>query len=967
MNFFYILTPSIYWLLAIIWFAIMAFSLSRYRSPRLKEGVFRTLFIVLIIEAFRTFFESVYFGSLRTSEAGLISAGIAEQLVQPHWIFAPKAVNLLAGIAVMYLLFKRFSPQELAFGESQRQRITQLEESLRSVRETETRLRGSEEHYAIVVRLTGQLVYDYDIASGKIVWKGALSQITGYPETRLSDFNIGRWEEHIHPDDRKSATELLTRSMTAAAPYRVAYRFRRADGGYRWIEDNGAFVTDTNGRPVRMLGTMKDVDYQKRAEAELVGYKDRLEDLVARRTEALEALNRKLASEIEQRVQTETALRDSETLFRTAFRTHPESININRLKDGVYIDVNDGFTSLTGYSRDEVIGKSSLGINIWHDPEDRERLVRQLAARGRVHNLEARFRLKDGRIGTGLMSATILQLHGEPYILSVTLNIEERKQIENRLRKFEQIVSASKDLMALVNLDYVYEAVNAAYSEYHGRSDEEIVGRSIPELVGQVLFEEKIRPRIDRAREGHTIYYQDEFDFGGHGKCYMEVTFFPVRSADGSVEAIAFNFRDITATRHLERQLADAQKMDSIGTLAGGIAHDFNNILGVIIGQAELMELFYARESPQIRNSLGELLKAAGRAKDLVAQIMTFSRRTDRERIPLDVVPLVEETVRFLRSSLPATIEIRSDIRANGCRILANPIDIHQILMNLGTNASHAMGASGGVLEVRLDEVRLDADTARKFVGLEAGAHLCIAVSDTGCGMAPEVRDRIFEPYFTTKEVGKGTGLGLSVIHGIVKSLSGHISVYSEPGRGTTFKLMIPCREESTAKDDAPTEEGTLPTGSERILLVDDEPLNLETTGAALEGLGYQVTVAGGGAEALEQFQTARPPFDLVITDMTMPKMTGFELARRLLEMRPGLPVILCTGFSETVTRPQALRAGIGCYLEKPHPVKELAIAVRQVLNVADVPQNGGSQRVVLVNNTSQDFRRGTDSNTEVV
>lgn len=752
-------------------------------------------------------------------------------------------------------------------------------------------------------------------------------------------------------------------------------------------------------------------------------------------------------------------LKESEALFRSAFRASPDAVNINRLKDGEYVDINDGFTQLTGYSREEVIGRSSLAVNIWHEPQDREELVRRLAEDGQVDNLEARFRMKDGRVNTGLMSATLIQLRGEPHILSITRNIEKRKQIErqlkeseetfrlafdnaivgraiialdttilqanasvarilgmdrrelegkswteyvhpdshaealeliqelqartipsasmfaklvhangsivlarifsvlawkgkdeplyliadveditrqkyyeDRLRKYEQIVSASKDLMGLVNKDYVYEAVNDVYLEYHQRTREEIIGQSIPDLMGTAVFDATIRPKLEQVLSGQTVNYQGEFDFSEYGQRIMDVTYFPVRDAGGDVAAIAINSRDITDSQRMENQLKEAQKMESIGTLAGGIAHDFNNLLGVIIGQAELIELFYAKDNPDIQTSLADLLKASNRAKDLVNQILTFSRRSERERMRVNIASVVKETARFLRSTLPTTIDIRVDYQGSDYFVLAHPTDIHQVLMNLGANASHAMGTAGGLLEIKLDRIRLDDEAARQYIGLEAGRYLRMSVSDTGCGMPPDVRDRVFEPYFTTKEAGKGTGLGLAVIHGIINSLGGHISVYSEVGHGTTFKILLPCAMKDTAQETA-QDDGVLVGGAERVMLVDDEPANLKTIGAVLERLGYQVTTAQSGQEALALYQAAQLPFDLLITDMTMPNLTGFELAKRLMAIQPDLPVILCTGFSETVTRDQVAQAGIRRYLEKPIVMKDLAKVIRSVLD----------------------------------
>jgi signal transduction histidine kinase/ActR/RegA family two-component response regulator len=380
-----------------------------------------------------------------------------------------------------------------------------------------------------------------------------------------------------------------------------------------------------------------------------------------------------------------------------------------------------------------------------------------------------------------------------------------------------------------------------------------------------------------------------------------------------------------------ERQMQQVLKLQAIGTLAGGIAHDFNNILFPIIGYTELTMDDVPAGSPARRN-LEEILKAANRAKGLVQQILTFSRQNDRERKPIRVPVIVREALRLLRASIPKTIDIVADLDDDCRAIMGDPTQIHQVLMNLCTNAYQAMQASGGTLEVRLTETNIGYEETVKHLGIKMGPHLHLSVRDEGVGMEPAVLQRIFEPYYTTKEPGKGTGLGLSVIHGIVKNHGGFITVESTPGKGSTFHVYLPTLEdiETGIEQEACVEETG---GSERILLVDDEPQIIDMEKQILERLGYRVTAHSSSLEALDTFTRQPDQFDLVITDMTMPQMPGDRLARRLWDIRPDLPVILCTGYNEMITEEQAAAMGIRKFLLKPVDKDELAVAIRTALN----------------------------------
>ncbi|MFH0997814.1 MAG: response regulator [Pseudomonadota bacterium] len=378
--------------------------------------------------------------------------------------------------------------------------------------------------------------------------------------------------------------------------------------------------------------------------------------------------------------------------------------------------------------------------------------------------------------------------------------------------------------------------------------------------------------------------------------------------------------------QHLQR----SQKMEAIGTLASGIAHDFNNILSAVIGYTELAQLNTSDEV-KCREKLNMVLAASGRAKALIQQILAFSRQSEEERKPVQIGHIVKEVLQFIRASLPATIEIRKNIDGNIENILADPVQIHQIFMNLCTNAHHAMKASGGLLDVSVTSVDIGPEYKIVHPNLNPGSHVRIKVKDTGHGMNQATLQKIFDPYFTTKEKGVGTGLGLAVVHGIVQKHGGAITVKSEPGKGTSFDLYFPAISKEALSISALPEE--LATGNERILLIDDEQNLVDIGREMLEYLGYTVETRTGSVDALALFSRNPGLFDLVITDLTMPDMTGDKLSAELLRLRPDIPIVLCTGYSERMMEERIKAIGVRALVMKPIVLSKMACAIREALD----------------------------------
>jgi PAS domain S-box-containing protein len=517
------------------------------------------------------------------------------------------------------------------------------------------------------------------------------------------------------------------------------------------------------------------------------------------------------------------------------------------------------------------------------------------------------------------------------------INAYRKKQSEKALRESEQryrtLFDNANDGIYIYEVGKPFLDVNEAVCKKLGYSSEELLKMTVWDITPPE-YHGSIHDRIAELREnGHAVFETVRKTKSGE-TVYVEGSSRVIRYAGKSV--IMTISRDISERKKaeaerekLQTQLRQAQKMESIGTLAGGIAHDFNNILFPIIGFTEMV-IGEMPTASRNRGYLEEVLKASYRAKELVKQILAFSRQSELERKPLKIQYIIKEATHLLRASLPTTIQIHSNIDPKCAPILGDPSQIHQILMNMGTNAYHAM-PNGGTLELSLTEVSLRRNEVSSYAGMEPGKYLKFTISDTGQGMTPDVKERIFEPYFTTKEKSKGTGLGLSVVHGIVRSCGGYIRVYSEPGSGTSFHIYFPVVSDMI-HEAISVPETTVSGGNERILLVDDEMQISAMLHQMLEQLGYQVRTRTSSVEALELFRNQPDMFDLLITDVTMPNITGIELSKKILQIRPDLPIILCTGFSEMITKEKAKDIGIREFIMKPVLRSEIAAAIRRVL-----------------------------------
>jgi PAS domain S-box-containing protein len=518
-------------------------------------------------------------------------------------------------------------------------------------------------------------------------------------------------------------------------------------------------------------------------------------------------------------------------------------------------------------------------------------------------------------------------------VIEYVKDITDRKRAEEALReseeKYRTVLETSLDPIVVYDMEGKVTFFNPAFTRIFGWTLEERLGKKMDLFVPEETWPET-QKMIEKVLAGEnfagfeTLRYTKEKNI-----VHVNMSAAIYKDQNGKPIGSVINLRDITEQKKLEGQLHHALKMESIGTLAGGIAHDFNNILGIVLGNTELAMDDVPEWNPA-RLNLEEILKASLRAKDVVRQLLSFARKTQLEKKPTDIIPIVKDSLKLLRSSIPTSIELRQNIAENVAAIMADPTQINQVLINLCTNADHSM-PDGGVIEVTLKNVALDEDTAAQHADLTPGWYVNLAVSDTGHGISQEEIDRIFDPYFTTKELGKGTGMGLAVVHGIVKGHNGLITVQSEIGKGTTFSMVFPAVEEQAVSEPETGKE--LPTGDERILFIDDEEPLVKMGHQRLERLGYKVDATTSPIEALERFRSRPDQFDLVITDLTMPKMTGDKLVQEILNIRPDIPVILCTGFSEKIDEKKANAIGAADYIEKPLDKRDFAFKIRKVLD----------------------------------
>jgi len=633
----------------------------------------------------------------------------------------------------------------------------------------------------------------------------------------------------------------------------------------------------------------------------------------------------------------EERLVESERNYREIFDASSEAIIIHDAETGRIVDINQTMLDMYGYSREEALHLEVADISCtapeFSQAEAVKKLQSAIDAGPQLFEWFARHKTGDCFwVEVALRSTAI---GGQDRVLAAIRNISERKRRDSQIRLMQHWVEHNEDLFFWVQEDsrilYVNPAVCKALKYTLDELCEMQVGgfdmglphEAWPDFArklkdtGTYRFESRLRDKDGRIFPVEITANHLQFEGKDNFFAYAR--------------DISNRIRAEKDHKKLELQLAQAQKLEAIGTLAGGIAHDFNNILSSVIGFAELAKLDLPEQATEPRAHMGQVIKAGLRAKELVQHILTFSRHTETEKHPLHPAPIIKEVSKLLKSTLPASIEVRVNLEDPDLVVLGDPSQIHQILMNLCVNAVYAMTDDGGRLEIGLKKAQVDAHESLKSEGLAPGEYLELTVSDTGPGISKEIMDWIFDPFFTTKPRGKGSGMGLSVVHGIVKAMDGAIVVESEPGSETLFRVILPGQAVSKEGPGAAGDKALRP-GRGQILFVDDEKDLTLATGKLLRKLGYDVITAANGIAALDTFTAQANDFDLVITDLDMPGITGIELAKRIIAVRPGVPIILCTGFASEFTQKSLDELGIHSLIRKPVIPAELSNVVNAAI-----------------------------------
>ena len=580
---------------------------------------------------------------------------------------------------------------------------------------------------------------------------------------------------------------------------------------------------------------------------------------------------------------------------------------------------------------EEFLGKEIYGILAPESAAHYRDIDCTLLSRGGEIAVEGEAVAADGsRRAVVFKKSVIRDTTGEPCgVMTSLVDLSALQKVKKALDESESEKQAILDgfpgILALfdpqMNAIWANDTVHRVCAEPIGKSCHQIFCQKNTACdTACAVFRSIQTGKVEVAVKSSNIFSED-----GEEQMY-EMTGAPVRNSQGEVTGVIVMARDVSERYRLEKQLRHTQKMEAIGTLAGGIAHDFNNVLTPIMGYSEIIRLKMRQEGSEDQATLDYLdaiLRAAKRAKSLVEQILTFSRSSEKKELLQYIHPIIKEVMKLMRVTLPTTIQIRQEIDEQCGMVSVDPVQIHQILINLCTNSAHAMAGKRGTLTVKLAKAERD-ENGRDWLEL--------SVADTGCGIESTMLDRIFEPYFTTKEKSRGTGMGLAMVHGIISRQGGRITVESEVGVGTVFRVFLPLSSEKTLMEQIISVK-EIAKGTGRILLVDDEEQVVQVTGQMLGSLGYQVIGRTSAIEAIELFRQSSRDYDLLITDLTMPELTGVELSNRCKAIRPDLPVILFTGYSEQFSKDTAKQAGVSEYCTKPLSLRELATVVRRVLD----------------------------------
>ena len=827
-----------------------------------------------------------------------------------------------------------------------RQRIASLEAGQTVHTQTAEALRASERRYRHLIEHSLGLLCIHDLDGILLEVNPAAAQALGY---RPGD-GVGKsLREFIAPALQHQFDAYLERIRQHPVDDGLLRVVMRTGEERVWLYRNIRY--EEPGHLPYVLGHAVDITERVRAEEALKHARETLERRVAERTEALRRSNASLKAEITERKRAEKQLRQSEQRFRQLVEGSIQGIMIHRNSTPVF--ANQAYAQIYGYdSPEEILRVKNIFQNIIA-PEDRARLESYYQARLRGDPAPTRYTCRgvrrDGHTIWVENSVNAVVWKDEIAIQCTVVDISERQRTEAALRASETlnrgIVEAVPGGIVHVSPEGQLVHANAEAQRVLGLSYDELTQRFVADFASQTIWENGSPCDVadypvtkclatNRPQAAKTIGVRRP----DGTLAWAVFTAIPLRDdATGESRGAVVTFLDITERKQIEEerqrlaaQLRQMQKMDAIGTLTGGIAHEFNNMWTAILGFAQLAKARTAETSP-VSQYLQAVQTAGQRAQSLVQQLLTFSHPSAHDRQPIALGPVIQEALELLRATLPTTIDIRQSLASASGMVLADATQIYQVLMNLGANAEYAMRETGGILEISLDDIEVDEAVAALHANLQPGSYVRLTVRDTGAGMPKDVVERIFEPFYTTKGIGEGTGMGLAVVHGIVESHDGAMTLDSAPGAGSAFSIYLP-RVDADADSAAEPSEPVIPQGAGCVLLVDDEEILARLGEELLQYLGYEVVAHTNSLDALYTFQKEPHRFDVVITDQTMPAMTGATLVEELRSIRPDIPIILCTGFSHLMNAEKARALDVDAFVMKPGVTHELAVTIQQVL-----------------------------------
>jgi len=753
-------------------------------------------------------------------------------------------------------------------------------------------LRTSEGRLAEAQRVAHVGHWDRDLVTGLVTLSSEAMRILGISHVQRDPGGFeAQWRAIVRPDDQERVSAALAEALRGGARYDVEYRVIHPDGQVRVVHSQGDVTRSDTGRPRRIFGTMQDITDFRRAEAELRG---------------------------------------SEGRFRT-FVDHATDAFFLHEWNGTILDVNRQACDSLGYTRDELVGMSPAAIDV--DTDFRKLIASQLES-GDVVAFDSRHRRKDGSTFPVEVRLRPFTQEGRRFAVALVRDITQRKAAERAVIEshslLDAVVEGTSGAVFVKDLDGRYVMINSAGAHLFGLTVEEVLGRGDHDLFPPDMADEIVTHDRQVLTSGteHTI--EEARTMGGVTRTYL-TTRGVYRDAQDQVIGLVGFSRDITDLKRLEQQFRQAQKMEAVGQLAGGVAHDFNNLLTAIIGFGEMAFNSLDPDDPN-RELITEIRRAGQRAANLTRQLLAFSRKQVLRPEVVSLNTLLGDVMKLLQRLIGEDIEVSlSPDEALGLAKI-DPGQFEQAVINLAVNARDAM-PHGGSLLIETTNVELDAGYASLHEDVAAGSYVMVAVSDSGLGMDETTRAHIFEPFFTTKPTGEGTGLGLAMVYGFVKQSGGHVEAYSEPGRGTTFKVFLP-RVFDTVVTPPADDTTTMPKGHETVLLVEDEEAVRTLAGRVLQSAGYTVLSARNGPEAIRLADEHQETIHLLATDLVMPRMSGLEVASQLTQTRPGIRILLMSGYPNEA----AMRHGVppgASLLQKPFNAVGLARAVRQVLDAS--------------------------------